>query len=204
MTDVPDKRCPNGHTIDAAWDLCPFCPPEVSTGKIAVVRPRGADVAAPRAVAEPAAPPPIPRTSPQSEPAPVSRTVAVPKADLGLAAAPPRYVVGWLIALNGVGRGESHPLRLGKNTIGRDPRSDIVVFDEQTSAHHADLVYRPEGHRFLLMDHNSTNGTYVNDREIEPRCDLAARDIVRVGSHRFLFVPLCDDSFSWDDPRWIG
>jgi pSer/pThr/pTyr-binding forkhead associated (FHA) protein len=49
------------------------------------------------------------------------------------------------------------------------------------------------------MDHNSTNGTYVNDLEIEPRRDLADRDVVRIGSHKFLFMPLCNEGFYWDE-----
>jgi hypothetical protein len=110
-----------------------------------------------------------------------------------------RYVVGWLVGLNGPLRGEALPVRMGRNVIGRDRRSDIVVNDDQASSHHADLVFRPEEKRFILMDHNSTNGTYVNEAEIEPRRDLAAKDVVRIGSHRFLFTPLCHDGFHWDD-----
>ena len=49
------------------------------------------------------------------------------------------------------------------------------------------------------MDHNSTNGTYVNEVEIEPRRDLIAKDVVRIGSQKFLFMPLCDEGFFWDD-----
>ena len=89
-------------------------------------------------------------------------------------------------------------MRIGRNVLGRDRRSDIVVNDDQASSHHADLVFRPEERRFILMDHNSTNGTYVNEIEIEPRRDLVAKDIVRIGSHRFLFMPLCDENFYWD------
>ncbi len=126
------------------------------------------------------------------------RTVAAPK--IGPAdAQPQRYVVGWLVGLNGTARGESFPLRIGRNTLGRDRRSDVVINDDQASSHHADLVFRPEERRFILMDHNSTNGTYVNEQEIEPRRDLVGNDIVRIGSHRFLFTPLCNENFYWDD-----
>lgn len=128
---------------------------------------------------------------------PVDRTVAVQKLDP--LAAPKRYVVGWLVGLNGAARGESYPVRIGRNVLGRDRRSDIVIGDDQASSHHADLVFRPEERRFILMDHNSTNGTYVNDLEIEPRRDLAANDIVRIGSHKFLFTPLCNEGFYWDE-----
>jgi pSer/pThr/pTyr-binding forkhead associated (FHA) protein len=110
-----------------------------------------------------------------------------------------RYVVAWLVGLSGSSRGESFPVRMGRNVIGRDRRSDVVIQDDQASSHHADLVFRPEEKRFILMDHNSTNGTYVNETEIEPRRDLVARDVIRIGSQRFLFTPLCQEGFHWDD-----
>jgi hypothetical protein len=202
---VADKRCENGHFIDESWDLCPYCPQDASEPEIPVVRPRavepspasrGAAVSQPaemsdglrahRSMSGPALA--------AVQPPPVERTVA--SAQLN---AQKRYVVAWLVGLNGSTRGESFPVRMGRNVIGRDRRSDIVIADDQASSHHADLVFRPEERRFILMDHNSTNGTYVNEAEIEPRRDLAAKDIIRIGSHRFLFTPLCHDGFHWDD-----
>jgi hypothetical protein len=158
--------------------------------------------AAPRPLAAvaPAPPSAAPRREAMpslSQAAPLERTVAVQKIDP--TAQPKRYVVGWLVGLNGSSRGESYPVRMGRNVLGRDRRSDIVVNDDQASSHHADLVFRPEERRFILMDHNSTNGTYVNELEIEPRRDLAGKDVIRIGSHRFLFMPLCHDGFFWDD-----
>jgi len=222
---VADKRCENGHFIDESWDLCPYCPADNNEPEIPVVRPtRFGSVdggAGPRPVPVPAAASPSstganaaaaaalpterPRSATLSSPRrdsapliqapPMERTVAVQR----LEGAPKRYVVGWLIGLNGAVRGESYAVRMGRNVLGRDRRSDIVVNDDQASSHHADLVFRPEEKRFILMDHNSTNGTYVNEAEIEPRRDLALKDIVRIGSHRFVFMPLCHDGFQWDD-----
>jgi hypothetical protein len=209
---VADKRCENGHFIDETWDLCPYCPAdEAEEQEIPIVRPTrfgGADAANP--VAAPAAeppprrpvavappPPPLPRESSAAVQAPpMERTSVVQRS--GDAPAK-RYVVGWLIGLNGTSRGEAYSVRIGRNVIGRDRRSDIVINDDQASSHHADLVFRPEERRFILMDHNSTNGTYVNEVEIEPRRDLAAKDVVRVGSQKFLFMPLCDEGFFWDE-----
>ncbi len=127
----------------------------------------------------------------------MERTVAAPK--ISPEGQTKRYVVGWLVGLSGQARGESYAVRIGRNILGRDRRSDIVVNDDQASSHHADLVFRPEERRFILMDHNSTNGTYVNEVEIEPRRDLVMKDVVRIGSQRFLFMPLCDEGFYWDD-----
>lgn len=209
---MADKRCENGHFIDESWDICPYCPQDMSEPEIPVVRPRAVEAPSPapvgvsRAGASYAAdaevskgPVPVRRpTNPGPVPVPSQpeRTVAAPRLD---SAAPKRYVVGWLVGINGASRGESYPVRMGRNVIGRDRRSDIVIHDDQASSHHADLVFRPEERRFILMDHNSTNGTYVNEVEIEPRRDLTSKDIIRVGSHRFVFMPLCHDGFHWDD-----
>ena len=207
---MPDKRCENGHFIDSSWDLCPYCPAP-SAEPLAIVRPSSSLPAEPplrprtRASGEAPFPGPsrienMPSTFAPQAPVP-QRTVAVPRPDRANApqADAPRYVVGWLVALNGQLRGESFPLRVGRNVIGRDKRSDVVIIDDQASAHHADLVYRPEERRFILMDHNSTNGTFVNDVEIEPRCNLASRDVIRVGTQSYLFVALCDENFGWDE-----
>ncbi|HVE73068.1 MAG TPA: FHA domain-containing protein [Thermoanaerobaculia bacterium] len=205
---MADKRCDNGHFIDESWDLCPYCPQDEAEPEIPVVRPRAVDpspAARPTssgvAAAAPAADPGA-RSGHRAnsgamlavQPPPMERTVAAAQLN-----AMKRYVVAWLVGLNGHSRGESYPVRMGRNVIGRDKRSDIVIQDEQASAHHADLVFRPEERRFILMDHNSTNGTYVNDHEIEPRRDLAPKDIIRIGNQKFLFTPLCHDGFHWDD-----
>ena len=207
---MADKRCENGHFIDESWDLCPYCPADNSEPDIPVVRP--ARLNGPEPVSQPqvrpvtvAPPPPITAHQPSSPriapPPPMERTIAVRAAGADVAASTQtkRYVVGWLVGLNGAARGESYPLRMGRNVLGRDRRSDVVVPDDQASSHHADLVFRPEERRFILMDHNSTNGTYVNEVEIEPRRDLTTKDVIRIGSHRFLFMPLCHDGFFWDD-----
>lgn len=201
MSNVADKRCENGHLIDEAWDLCPYCP-QKRADDIPVIRPnrpsrvdlegsqssRGSRYGARPATIEGGNVRPI-----------VERTVAVPRIDPNEVLAKPRYVVGWLVGVGGNVRGESFPVRTGRNVIGRDRKSDIVIPDEQASSHHADLVYRPDERRFILMDHNSTNGTYVNEIEIEPRRDLANRDVVRIGTQKFMFVALCDETFSWED-----
>lgn len=201
---MADKRCENGHYIDESWDLCPYCPPP-SNQEIAVVRPDSSEPvpmrppapAGPRRV-RPAEIPPAQaaeRGAAEAD-APGERTVVVRPSAEGETKR--RYVVAWLVGLSGSTRGESYPVRMGRNVLGRDRRADVVIPDDQASTHHADLVFRPEEGRFILMDHNSTNGTYVNEAEIEPRRDLTKRDVIRIGTHRFLFVPLCSEGRMWD------
>jgi hypothetical protein len=203
---VADKRCENGHFIDESWDICPYCPAQKDSAEIPVIRPSRFEAARPAEYPQPAserrssvAAVPL-AASPMAAspgPLPLERTVAVSRLD-----SPPqlkRYVVGWLVGLSGSARGESFAVRMGRNVLGRDHRSDISINDDQASSHHADLVFRPDEKRFILMDHNSTNGTYVNDTEIEPRRDLQKDDVIRIGAHRFLFMPLCQNGFYWDD-----
>ncbi len=204
---MADKRCENGHFIDESWDLCPYCPQDQSEPEIPVVRPRAVEPSPARSLSGISSAASAPVSLDDSarrgrlssgalaavQPPPMERTVAAAQTSAK------RYVVGWLVGLSGTSRGESFPVRMGRNIIGRDRRSDIVVVDDQASSHHADLVFRPEEKRFILMDHNSTNGTYVNETEIEPRRDLAPKDVIRIGAQRFLFTPLCHDGFHWDD-----
>jgi len=210
MRRVADKRCDNGHFIDESWDLCPYCP-AVSGKEIPVIVPnrsRTSDAAAsgpsrPQSVVVPREVPKVghePRTSVRIEsPQPTpERTASAARIDPSLLTAR-RYVVGWLVGVAGSVRGESYPIRIGRNILGRDRKSDIVLTDEQASTHHADLVFRLDEKRFILMDHNSTNGTYVNEEEIAPRRDLQPRDEIRIGSQKFLFFPLCSETFCWDD-----
>lgn len=207
---MADKRCDNGHFIDESWDICPYCPQDQSEPEIPVVRPRAVEPSPARSLAGAAvaaaadqtggrlrsvsAPAPALAPVASIQPPPMERTIAAAQVH-----ASKRYVVAWLVGLSGAARGESFPVRMGRNVIGRDRRSDIVIQDDQASSHHADLVFRPEEKRFILMDHNSTNGTYVNEAEIEPRRDLVAKDVIRIGAQKFLFTPLCHDGFYWDD-----
>ena len=203
---MADKRCENGHFIDESWDICPYCPQEASDPGLPIVRPRtGEGQAWPLPDVE-GAPPLSPRMTAASpsaalQPAPpMERTIALGRvAEPNASPTAQRFVVGWLVGISGTSRGESFPIRIGRNVLGRDRRSDIVINDDQASSHHADLVFRPDERRFILMDHNSTNGTYVDEAEIEPRRDLNGKEIVRIGSHRYVFIPLCHDGFYWDD-----
>lgn len=200
---MPEKQCSNGHTIDASWDLCPYCPVIEKPPSFSVVRPRTVnepfDQSAPAApVAEPPVVLPVVPSRPEPTPLPRHtgpRTSVMPKAGTGAS----RFVVGWLIGLNGKTRGESFPIRIGRNVIGRDRKAEVNIDDDQVSVHHADLVFRPEERRYILMDSNSTNGTFLNDEEIQSRTDLVAEDVLRFGSQRYLFIPLCRDGLYWED-----
>ena len=67
---------------------------------------------------------------------------------------------------------------------GRHPDSDIFLDDVTVSRHHAE--FRVEDGRFLLIDANSLNGTYVNGDRIDS-VTLNTGDEVRIGKFAFVF-----------------
>ncbi len=65
-------------------------------------------------------------------------------------------------------------------TIGRDISNDIVIHDSKVSRHHLQII--SEANNFRIVDFNSTNGTFVNDKRISGEITLLPNDIVRVGN----------------------
>ena len=65
--------------------------------------------------------------------------------------------------------------------IGRSELSDILVDDQFVSKQHALLVWNDES--VVLIDLNSSNGTFVNSRRIKSRV-LRHNDVISLGDHR--------------------
>jgi FHA domain-containing protein/integrin beta-like protein len=69
-------------------------------------------------------------------------------------------------------------------TIGRGENNDVVIPHASVSRQHARLMRRDGG--FELMDLNSTNGSYVDDRQIHGSAFLSAGSQIRLGDIRFV------------------
>ncbi len=69
-------------------------------------------------------------------------------------------------------------------SIGRGEDNDVVIPHASVSRQHARLMRRDGG--FELMDLNSTNGSYVDDRQIHGSAFLSAGSHLRLGDIRFI------------------
>ena len=69
-------------------------------------------------------------------------------------------------------------------SIGRGEDNDVVIPHASVSRQHARLMRRDGG--FELMDLNSTNGSYVDDRQIRGSVFLSAGSQLRLGDIRFV------------------
>ena len=69
--------------------------------------------------------------------------------------------------------------------IGRSEDNDLQINGNFVSRHHA--LFIRHGAVALVMDLNSTNGTYVNDRRIQDQI-VIHQDIISIGNHRIKFI----------------
>ncbi|MGA8643673.1 FHA domain-containing protein [Candidatus Binatus sp.] len=69
-------------------------------------------------------------------------------------------------------------------SIGRGEDNDVVIPHASVSRQHARLMRRDGG--FELMDLNSTNGSYVDDRQIRGSTFLSSGSQLRLGDIRFV------------------
>ncbi len=86
-------------------------------------------------------------------------------------------------------RGNDQGLRFELSTdtvgVGRDTANDVQIHDTEVSRRHAEL--RRSGLSYLLVDLESSNGTFVNGRRITTH-SLASGDQVQVGGTQLLYT----------------
>jgi pSer/pThr/pTyr-binding forkhead associated (FHA) protein len=77
------------------------------------------------------------------------------------------------------------PLVKRVTTLGRQLGNDIVFHEEFLSRFHAEIIQ--EGDMYLLLDKNSTSGTFVNGKKID-RCVLNSGDLIGLANIYIMFV----------------
>lgn len=164
MTDLgkTKKLCPNGHLLDPAWEVCPYCPSD---------RMPSPELAKTLRVDEHAPPPP--------PPAP-----AAPRKTEIMDRPPSIDGVGWFVGTKDGNRGQMHKIDAERTTLGAAGGCDVVISGDHVSDRHASLRFK--GGEFVLTDLDSTNGTYVNGERITQHT-LSDGDVVAFGSSEWVF-----------------
>lgn len=87
----------------------------------------------------------------------------------------------WVKVEQGFRRGREQIISKQEITIGRAEGCDIGLFgDPAVDKLHAKI--RKEGPRYVLVDDNSTTGTYVNDERVIGSRILRSGDLIRLGN----------------------
>lgn len=122
----------------------------------------------------------------QDDPAPVA-TAAAPIPKIILDAPEPTPIASITTAVTSlVGSAQTLSLAPGTYTVGRDPGCDFPFPDESSiSRNHARIV--SDGSSVSVEDLGSTNGTFVNGRQLQPgtSVQLGVGDDIQFGTVRF-------------------
>lgn len=112
-------------------------------------------------------------------------------------------VVGWLVVVNGPGKGRSVELGYGMNAIGRGDKNRVqLAFGDQEISRdkHAMVTYDPRGGKFFLQHGDSTNLTYLEDSPVLSPTEILNGQTIRIGDSTVVkFVALCGPDFHWED-----
>ena len=109
-------------------------------------------------------------------------------------------VVGWLVVIDGPGKGSSVRLGMGQNSIGRGEPSRVRINfgDDQISrSGHATITYDPKSNSFHINPGTGPNLTYLGDDPVLGPTRLPDRTKIALGATTLRFVALCDEGFTW-------
>jgi pSer/pThr/pTyr-binding forkhead associated (FHA) protein len=87
------------------------------------------------------------------------------------------------VMTDGKQKGKLLPIGLPQFLIGRDPQCQLRPASPSISKRHCAVIQR-EGRAFV-RDFDSTNGTFVNDRQIKGEIELQHGDVLRIGPIMF-------------------
>ena len=110
--------------------------------------------------------------------------------------------VGWLVVIDGPGKGQTRPLGYGVNSLGRGGASRVKLDfgdGEITREDHATVTYDPKGRRYYIQHGGGMNLTYLGDEPVLAPTPLGALDHIVLGATTLRFVPLCGPEFDWQD-----
>ena len=82
------------------------------------------------------------------------------------------------LSFDAKGQQTTIPIETPRFTIGRGDDNTLALAEPMVSRYHAELIRI--GDDFLLRDHGSTNGSYVNDARVAEQI-LADGDVLRFG-----------------------
>lgn len=109
-------------------------------------------------------------------------------------------VTGWLVIVDGPGRGNFVRVGHGQNQIGRGASSRIRLDfgDELISRDNNGVItYDPLNRKFYVQQGTGANLLYMNSAPVLAPAELPDRAMLRVGATQLVFVAFCGEGFTW-------
>lgn len=114
----------------------------------------------------------------------------------------PQFPAGFLVVVDGPGRGAFFAVTTRVSSIGRAPDQDVSLDfgDESISREgHASVVYDDEQNRFFLGQGNKANVVRRNNAPVLMTEELTHNDTIRIGKTSLRFHAFCGDDFTWSN-----
>ena len=108
---------------------------------------------------------------------------------------------GWLVVIEGPGRGCTREIYYGMNSVGRGSEERIALdFGDTTISReaHAYLVFDEKQSDFYLQHGGKSNLVRLNGAPVLAPQPLKNGDTIEIGDTKLRFVPLCGDDFTWE------
>ncbi|MGP6088944.1 FHA domain-containing protein [Antarctobacter jejuensis] len=112
----------------------------------------------------------------------------------------PRFPIGWLVVIDGPGRGASFTLTAGLSTIGRDVDQTVTLdFGDAAISRerHVAIAHDEDENRTYVGHGGKANIVKLNDKPLLTTEELKDQDCIRIGKTRLRFVAFCSAEFSW-------
>jgi hypothetical protein len=113
-------------------------------------------------------------------------------------------VVGWLVVVEGPGRGKAVSIHAGMNSIGRNANQRIAInFGDNTISGEtaAFITFEPKRRTFHINHGGKANIVYLNDEAVLTPMPLMPGNVVTIGATKLRFVALCGPDFNWEDTK---
>ena len=111
-----------------------------------------------------------------------------------------KFPTGWIIVIDGPGRGASFSLHAGVSNIGRGEDQAVRLDFGDTSIsrnNHAAVAFDEEQGQFFLGHGGKSNLVRLNGKPVLSTEEMANGDEIRIGETSLKFVALCGEDFSW-------
>ncbi len=111
-------------------------------------------------------------------------------------------VVGWIVIIDGPGKGTGLQLGSGQNTVARGERARVRIdFGDQEISResHTIITYDPRHNKYYIQPGMGTNLTYLKNEPVLSPTQLTSGSQFVIGSTTLRFIALCDETFTWSE-----
>jgi len=113
-----------------------------------------------------------------------------------------RFPVGWMVVVDGPGRGSAFTLAPGVSSIGRGEDQAICLDFGDTAISregHAMVAYDEESRSFYLGHGGKSNIVRLNGRPVLTTEQVNEGDMILIGETSLILAALCGPDFNWSD-----